>query len=605
MRELNTVDLFCGAGGASTGLELALKRLKLCHRGLAINHWAVAVDTMKRNHPDIDTKQMSIEEAVPADLVPGGVVDLLWASPSCTHHSRAKGGKPRSNQLRAQPELVLTWLDQLFVRRLIIENVPEFVDWGPLTKDGKPIKKLKGSCFHAWIAAIEARNYTVEWRIVNCADYGDATSRRRFFLKAVRKGCGKIRWPEPTHAENPQPDLFGRELKKWRGVRECLDLSDLGTSIFNRDRPLSGNTLRRVAVGMAKYNGMDFLLDMLGSDGDDDSRVHPLTKPMPTQHSGGNRCAVVRPFLVRMNKNCNAESVDAPLSTTTTKDHHALCQPFIVKLNNNADAENVEKPLTSVLAGGQHHALCQHVIIDHFKNGEAQSVDDPIGAQTTHDRYSVVQPFIMDYFGLKHDHEHHVKGIDRPMPTLTTETHHYLCTPLIIGQHNGSSAKTIDEPCPTITTTSRGIRLVTPLILGQQGGAACRPIDEPCPTIATAGAIRVATPVIVDMSHPGGNDSGHIRSADEPMRTVTTFDNVQIATPVIFDEAVGLPRLPDGRYIDIFLRMLKPSELAAAHSFPKDYVLTGNRGEQVKQIGNSVPVMTAAAMCEVDFKEAS
>lgn len=205
MRELNTVDLFCGAGGASTGLELALSRLKMRHKGLAINHWAVAVDTMKRNHPDIDTKQMTIEEAVPADLVPSGEVDLLWASPSCTHHSRAKGGKPRSNQLRAQPELVLTWLDQLFVRRIIIENVPEFVDWGPLTKDGKPIERLKGSCFRSWVASIEARNYAVEWRVVNCADYGDATSRRRFFLKAVRKGCGRIRWPEPTHAENPQP----------------------------------------------------------------------------------------------------------------------------------------------------------------------------------------------------------------------------------------------------------------------------------------------------------------------------------------------------------------------------------------------------------------
>ena len=212
------------------------------------------------------------------------------------------------------------------------------------------------------------------------------------------------------------------------------------------------------------------------------------------------------------------------------------------------------------------------MIIDHFKNGEAQSIDEPIGAQTTHDRYSVVQPFILDYFGLKHDHEHHVKGIDKPMPTLTTETHHYLCTPLV---------------------------------LGQQSGAACRPIDKPCPTIATAGAIQVATPIILDMSRPGGHDSGHVRSADMPIQTLTTCDNVQIATPIIFDKAVGLPRLPDGRYIDIRLRMLKPSELAAAHSFPKDYVLTGNRGEQVKQIGNSVPVMTAAAMCEVDFKEAS
>lgn len=226
-KEIFTVDLFCGAGGASTGLEEALKRKQMKHKGLAINHWAVAVDTMKRNHPDIDTKQMSIEEAVPADLVPGGEVDLMWASPSCTHHSRAKGGKPRDNQLRAQPELVLTWLDQLRVRRIIIENVPEFVQWAPLGFDKKPLKskitwmdardiccagsgRVKvGSSFAAWVASIKARNYDVEWKIVNCADYGDATSRRRFFLKAVRRGCGKIRWPEPTHAENPQPDLFG------------------------------------------------------------------------------------------------------------------------------------------------------------------------------------------------------------------------------------------------------------------------------------------------------------------------------------------------------------------------------------------------------------
>ena len=493
MKELNTVDLFCGAGGASTGLELALSRLKMCHKGLAINHWAVAVDTMKRNHPDIDTKQMSIEEAVPADLVPGGEVDLLWASPSCTHHSRAKGGKPRSNQLRAQPELVLTWLDQLFVRRIIIENVPEFVDWGPLTKDGRPIERLKGSCFRSWVAAIEARSYNVEWRIVNCADYGDATSRRRFFLKAVRKGCGKIRWPEPTHAENPQPDLFGT-LKPWRGVRECLDLSDTGRSIFNRKKPLAKNTLRRIAVGLRKFCGLDFQMDMLGSGESDETRVLPTTKPLRTQHTA-NRTAIVRPFVVRLNRHCDAESMDAPLSTVT--------------------------------ANGQHHALCSPLILDHFKNGEARPTDEPLGAQTTHDRFSIC----------------------------------------------------------------------TPLILGQQGSAAARPIDEPCPTIATAGSIRMITPLVVDMSHPADtNDERRVVSGDEPINTITTRNN---------SAAVMLPVLEDGQVIDIRIRMLKPSELAAAHSFPKDYVLTGNRGEQVKQIGNSVPVMTAAAMCEVDFKESA
>ena len=566
-----TVDLFCGAGGESTGMGIAVRRCGLKQIGIAVNHWDRAVQTMKMNHPNITTYEMDIMTAIPAELVPGGVVDLLHASPSCTHHSRAKGGRPCSNQLRSQPDVILRWLDDVYVKHLTVENVPEIMEWGPLNAEGKPIKHLKGDCFRAWINSIEKRNYKVEYRIVNCADYGDATSRKRFFLKAVRRGCGRIRWPEPTHAEHPHRVRGGRILKPWRGVRECLDLNDLGTSIFNREHPLSVNTLRRVAVGMSKYNGMDFLMDMLGNDVGDDSRVHPLTDPMPTQHAGGNRCAIVRPFLVRMNRNCNAESIDSPLSTATTKEHHALCTPFIVKLNNHANAEDIDRPLTSVLAGGQHHALCQPIILDHFKGGKAQRVDKPIGSQTTHDRYSVVQPFIMDYFGLKHNHRHHVKGIDKPLPTLTTETHHYLCTPLV---------------------------------LGQQGGAACRPIDKPCPTIATKGAIRIATPIILDMSRPGGSDSGHVRPANRPIQSLTTCDNVQVAIPVIFDEAVGLPRLPDGRYIDIFLRMLKPSELAAAHSFPNGYVIAGNRAEQVKQIGNSVPVMTAAAMCEADLRAA-
>lgn len=529
--ELVTVDLFCGAGGASTGMEDALARRKLRHKGIAINHWSIAVDTMRRNHPDIDAKQMKIEDAIPEELVPGRRVHLLWASPSCTHHSRAKGGRPRSNQLRAQPDLILPWIRELFVERIIIENVPEFIEWGPLDSRGKPIERLKGSCFRAWVESIKACNYTVDWRIVNCADYGDATSRRRFFLKAVRKGCGKIQWPEPTHAENPQPDLFGRELKKWRGVRECLDMSDLGRSIFDPDRSLSKNTLRRVAVGMMKYNGMDFLMDMLGVGDGDDKRVHSLAEPLPTQHTS-NRCAIVR--------------------------------PFIVKLNNNADAESVDKPLSTVTASGGHHVLANPIIIDHCNNGVAQSVDVPIGSQTTHDRYSVATPFI-----ITNQSNNAPRGIDKPIRAQTTVEKDYLCTPLVLGQH---------------------------------GGATCRPVDEPCPTIATAGAVRVATPIILDMSRPGGHDSGHIRPADKPIQALTTCDNVQVATPVIFDKAVGLPRLPDGRYIDIRLRMLKPSELAAAHSFPKDYILTGNRSEQVKQIGNSVPVMTAAAMCDADLK---
>ena len=515
-REINTVDLFCGAGGATTGLELALERLGYRHRGIAINHWKIAVDTMRANHPDVDTKQMSIEEAVPADLVPGGRVDFLWASPSCTHHSRAKGGKPRSNQLRAQPELILTWLDQLFVRRLVVENVPEFVEWGPLSAAGRPIASKKGACFQKWVESIEARNYTVEWRILNCANYGDATTRRRFFLQAVRKGCGKLVWPEPEYAEHPQTDLWGRTPKKWRGIRECLDLSDTGTSIFNRDRPLARNTLRRVFVGLRKYCGIDFQLDFLGADGPDEPRLRSIDEPIATQPAGGNRTAVVRSFLVRFNRHGDAESIDKPISVVSAGgQHHALASAFIVRNNRGCFAEDVDKPLSSQQAHTVHHAVCQPIVLDHFKNGKAEPASAPVGAQTSHDRFSVVRACIVT-----EQANNAPRSVDEPIRSQTTVRKDYLVRPFVVGQNGSSAPHSVDDPCPTVTTTSRGIRMFTPLVLGQQGGAECRPVDMPSPTIATGGHIRLVKPVpvaVVDMSRPSGPDSGHINAADEPV----------------------------------------------------------------------------------------
>ena len=448
-------DLFCGCGGMATGGVRALDARQIAHEGWAINHWPCAVQTMQSNHPHVHVMEMDLTTVIPSEVIPCRHLDHLHASPSCTHHSRAKGGRPRSNQLRAQPNLVLDWLDDIDVSFLSIENVPEFMEWGPLDYYGRPIERLKGANFKAWVHSIEARNYIVEWNVVNCADYGDATTRHRFFLKAVKRGRGKIHWPRPTHAEHPETDLWGFTPQPWRGVRDCLDLNDTGTSIFTRSRPLAANTLRRIAIGAQKYWGINL-------------------------------------------------------------------EPFIVRLRNNQDVASIDAPISSIACSGAHHALCTPIILDHFKGGEIQDGSRPIGAQTTHDRFSVLQP----------------------------------------------------------------------LVLGQQGGATCRPSDRPCPTIATGGAIRVATPVILDMSRPGGNDSGHIRSANQPLQTLTTCDAVQGCFPV----------LADGRIVDIRIRMLKPSELAAAHSFPDGYVITGNRGEQVKQIGNSVPVRTAEAMMAADLE---
>lgn len=425
-REINTADLFCGAGGASTGVELALADLGLHGRGVAVNHWRIAIATHKANHPGTRHLCAAVESLVPADVIPSGNLDLLWASPSCTHHSRARGGKPCSNQMRAQPDLILSWLDQLFVRRMIVENVPEFMEWGPLTKSGRPMESKRGACFEAWLASIEARNYQVEHRILNCADYGDATTRKRFFLQAVRRGCGKIEWPEPSHSRTGATDLFGSGANKWRGIDTCLDWSDLGTPISARKRPLAANTMRRIEEGVRKFGCKPFVMDFLGTDKPEaGGRLIPPSMPIPPIHAGGQRFALAQPFLLHLTHGGRVNSVKEPIPTVTCahRGEISLCTPFI---------------------------------FDFLQHGGARDVRDPLGAQASHERFALAVP-------------------------------------------------------------------------------------------------------------------------------------------------VG-----DGRVVvDVLFRMLKPEELAAAHSFPKHYVLTGTRTDQTRQIGNSVPVETARAVGRSALRDAA
>lgn len=304
--EVNIVDLFCGCGGNMSGCHEAIRERGLSYSGLAVNHCPVAVGTMRRNFPDVRTLACGIEEAVPGELVTG-TVHLLWASPSCTHHSRARGGRPRSDQLRSQPEYVTTWLSQCDVRTLIVENVPEFQEWGPLGEDGKPDKALKGATFRAWVGMIESLGYQVKYRTVNCADYGDATTRRRFFLLATKNDLDAPEFPEPTHGDR----VPGRS--QWRAVGECLDLTDTGKSIFNRKHPLVRNTIHRIAVGARKFWGLDIPGDAL------EQATAPSGKLQSTE-----------PFIVTMRNNATVAPLDAPLSTVTCTAAHALCSAHII-----------------------------------------------------------------------------------------------------------------------------------------------------------------------------------------------------------------------------------------------------------------------------------
>ena len=131
-RNILVADLFCGAGGSSTGATRALSGLGFNMTLACVNHWPVAIETHQKNHPEARHYCMDLEAAKPEDIVSEGKLDLLMASPACTFHSRARGGKPTSDQQRMDPWHMVRWCTTLRVKRLLVENVPEFVDWGPV-----------------------------------------------------------------------------------------------------------------------------------------------------------------------------------------------------------------------------------------------------------------------------------------------------------------------------------------------------------------------------------------------------------------------------------------------------------------------------------------
>jgi DNA (cytosine-5)-methyltransferase 1 len=389
-RTIKAADLFCGAGGTSTGLLRACKKHGHDVDLIAINHWDVAIATHSTNHPGVKHLCKSVHSVDPLKVVPGGYLDLLWASPECTHHSRARGGKPRSDQSRASAWHVLDWLEDLHVENVIIENVPEFMEWGPLGADGKPLKSKKGELFNQFIANMRALNYTVDHRIVCCAHYGDPTTRERLFIIG-RRGRKKITWPEPTHMPAGEHQTFFKTYKQWRSAREIIDWTRKGKSIFARKKPLSGNTMKRIMSGLQKFNG-PFIMHLThpGSD-----RTHNLARPLPTI-TGARRgeLGLVEPFIIQTdqtgsNGGC-ARSIDRPVPTLVTKQNLALIEPMIIGQQSGSAARPVSQPLPTI-AGAGAIALVEF-LVKYYNTGAAVSVDQPLDTITTNDRFALVEP---------------------------------------------------------------------------------------------------------------------------------------------------------------------------------------------------------------------
>lgn len=351
MRKPVVVDLFCGAGGESQGIHWAMgDNIQL----FAVNHWERACDTHAKNFPADECVCQDIQTVVPTDLVKDRRVELMWASPECTNFSVARGGKPMDDQSRCTPFDILRWLSMLDVKRLIVENVKEFVTWGPLNKDNRPIERRKGEYFGMFVNAIRAMGYVVEWRFCNAADFGAPTTRTRFFLQAVKNGK-KIVWPEPKYGrkETISDDLFGDNRLPWIPASQIIDWSIPCEAIDDRKKPLVEATMKRILKGIEKYWGeaaQPFLCRYNGGD----NRVHPITEPVPV---------------------------------LDTSNRYDLVQPLICEMRSNSGCRPVSEPLSTVSTSGAHHAL----IMEYYGNGVCHDPSETLPTMTTRERFALIQ----------------------------------------------------------------------------------------------------------------------------------------------------------------------------------------------------------------------
>lgn len=320
-KELTIVDMFCGGGGESCGLMQAAAEMDYNVHLCAINHWERAIETHAANYPNAEHHCESVEKLDPTKVVKNKKLDLLWASPECTHHSNARGGRPRSDQSRSSAWMILKWLSELHVERVIIENVKEFLSWGALDENGKPVPELKGHTFNAFITSLQSLGYTVDWQLLRACDYGSPTIRTRLFIQAV-KGNKQIIWPEISHHKEENLDGY----KPWVPARNIIDWSLHGESIFRRKKPLAENTLKRIETGITKFWGKrsePFLCVLRGQ-----STVWDLDRPLPSVTTSGAHYALIEPFLLQYHGGADGHernySIGRPIPTLDCSPRYAL-----------------------------------------------------------------------------------------------------------------------------------------------------------------------------------------------------------------------------------------------------------------------------------------
>lgn len=581
------VDLFAGGGGKSTGIEQALGR----HVDIAINHNGDAISLHEANHPQTEHYCADVFEVCPREAARGRPVGHLHGSPDCTHFSQAIGGQPRSKKIRGLGWVIPRWAGQVRPRSISMENVKQMQQWGPLIakrckETGRVVKldgtvaakgervpvqqqflvpdsKHIGRTWRRFVRVLQQLGYQVEYRLMNAADYGAATTRERLFLFARRDGQ-PIVWPEPTHFKQPQ-----KGQKAWRATAEHIDFSNLGESIFTRKKPLADATLRRIAKGMHKFvlnNPKPFIVEL--ANWSNRNGVHDIELPLNTitAHPKGGSFAVATPTLVQAGY--GEREGQAPR------------------------ALDIEAPLGTVVAGGVKHALASALLVQ-AAHGEGK----PGRAQRWGDGS---------------------KPITGPVNTITASGcgGQALATAYLMqanGGFNQTVGRSLDEPATTITTTGSQQQLVAAHLVTLRRNRFGSDFNAPMSTITAGGEHHAVASYTLSKDHEDaalrcasflisyyGTDN--VSGVDQPMPTATTRDRLALVTVWVKGEPYVI--------VDICLRMLTPRELYLCQGFPPDYIIDrGHDGRkftktaQVRMVGNSVSPGPAKALIEANCRD--
>lgn len=545
MKQLLYIDLFCGAGGTSTGVNKAMINGERCAEVIAcVNHDANAIASHAANHPDAlhFTEDIRTLELTPLQehlehcrmKYPNALV-VLWASLECTNFSKAKGGQPRDADSRTLAEHLFRYIEAINPDYIQIENVEEFMSWGAIDENGRPVSKDRGRSYVRWVNKVKRYGYEFDYRILNAADFGAYTSRKRFFGIFAKRPL-PIAFPEPTHSRSGEVGLFGG-MPKWKPVREVLDFEDEGKSIFEREKPLSEKTLERIYAGLIKFvaGGKDAFMIKYNSMSQRGKYVPPsLDAPCPTVATQGRLALAKVAFLSKQFSGSPQDkniSVEQPAGTITTVDHHA----FVSVHYGNGYNHSCDVPAATITTKDR-LALVQMTFLDmQYGNGTPASIESAAGAVTTNPKHHLVtvKPWIMDT-----NFDNVGSSIEDPSRVITANRkQHYLMNPQF-----ASAGGSIDAPC--FTLIARMDKIPPYLVVTETGAVAIR-----------------------------------IFNNDSPM-TVKIKEFMAIYS-----------------IIDIKMRMLKIPELKLIMGFPEDYILIGTQADQKKFIGNAVECNMAAALC--------